>query len=45
MRARAPLPLRQYGRLRSLTLTPNGDLLATTDNGRNDGVLRITPST
>jgi glucose/arabinose dehydrogenase len=45
VRARAPLPLRQHGRLRSLTLTPNGDLLATTDNGSHDGVLRITPST
>lgn len=42
---RAPVALRQFGRLRSLTLAANGDLLATTDNGADDGIVRITPST
>lgn len=44
VRARAPRALRTYGRIRSLSLAPDGDLLATTDNGADDGVLRITPS-
>lgn len=44
VRARAPQALQQFGRLRSLTLAANGDLLATTDNGSDDGVLRIAPS-
>jgi aldose sugar dehydrogenase len=44
VRARAPMELRQYGRLRSLTLAGNGDLLATTDNGSKDRILRITPT-
>lgn len=44
VKARTPAALRQYGRLRSLTLAPNGDLLATQDNGSNDGILRISPT-
>ncbi len=44
VRARAPMALRAFGRLRSLTLAGNGDLLATTDNGSNDKILRITPT-
>lgn len=38
-----PPELRHYGRLRSVTSLPNGDLLVTTDNGSNDGVLRLSP--
>ncbi len=39
---RAPKPLRQLGRLRSLTLIPGGDLLVTTDNdGGDDAILRV----
>lgn len=39
---RAPKRLRQLGRLRSLTMTPTGDLLLTTDNdGGDDAVLRV----
>ncbi|MFN8194086.1 MAG: PQQ-dependent sugar dehydrogenase [Nocardioidaceae bacterium] len=44
VRSRAPQALREFGRLRSLTLAANGDLLATTDNGSNDAILRITPT-
>jgi glucose/arabinose dehydrogenase len=44
VRARAPMALREFGRLRSLTLAGNGDLLATTDNGSKDKILRITPT-
>ena len=33
----------QYGRLRSVTPTPDGSLLVTTDNGDTDQVLRVTP--
>ena len=41
---RAPRPLRDLGRLRSVTLTPRGTLLVTTDNdGGTDQVLRVTP--
>ncbi len=43
---RTPPALARFGRLRSLTAAPNGDLLATTDNASDagpDGVLRITP--
>ena len=43
VRARSPQVLRTHGRIRSLTMTPRGQLLATTDNGSGDGVLRITP--
>jgi len=45
VKVRTPAALRQYGRLRSLVLAPNGDLLATQDNGSDDGILRISPST
>ncbi|QZY30348.1 PQQ-dependent sugar dehydrogenase [Nocardioides coralli] len=39
---RTPKPLRRLGRLRSLTQTPNGDLLVTTDNdGGTDAILRV----
>jgi glucose/arabinose dehydrogenase len=39
-----PAALRKYGRLRSVTRAPNGDLLVTTANGgRRDYVLRVHP--
>jgi len=38
---RTPARLRQFGRLRSLTVLANGDLLVTTSNGGNDSVLRV----
>ncbi len=39
---KTPKKLRQLGRLRSVTLTPNHDLLLTTDNdGGTDAVLRV----
>ena len=34
----------QFGRLRSVTPTPDGSLLVTTDNGAGDKVLRVTPT-
>lgn len=40
---RAPRPLRQLGRLRSVTSMPGGDLLVTTSNGTDDRVLRVSP--
>jgi aldose sugar dehydrogenase len=41
---RVPAALRQYGRLRSITRTPNGNLLVTTSNGGGrDLVLRVSP--
>lgn len=41
---RAPEELRQLGRLRSVTLTPDRALLLTTDNdGGTDAILRINP--
>jgi glucose/arabinose dehydrogenase len=40
---RTPAVLRNYGRLRSVTRAPNGDLLITTGNGTNDAVLRVHP--
>jgi len=40
----APRRLRQLGRLRSVTLTPSGALLVTTDNdGGEDAILRVAP--
>ncbi|GAA2143710.1 PQQ-dependent sugar dehydrogenase [Nocardioides koreensis] len=43
-RARAPKALQRFGRLRSVTLAPNHDLLVTTDNGNgNDAILRVSP--
>ncbi|MGZ5399877.1 MAG: PQQ-dependent sugar dehydrogenase [Nocardioides sp.] len=41
---RSPAPLRQLGRLRSVTLTPDRSLLLTTDNdGGTDAILRVSP--
>jgi len=41
---RSPAPLRDFGRLRSVTSTSNGDLLVTTANGGGaDEVLRVRP--
>ena len=42
---RAPDRLKHdFGRLRSVTRAPNGDLLVTTDNGSgNDAVVRVSP--
>jgi glucose/arabinose dehydrogenase len=42
--AQTPAALRRYGRLRSVTRLPDGDLLVTTSNGsRTDSVLRVHP--
>jgi glucose/arabinose dehydrogenase len=43
VRSVAPAALRQFGRLRSVTRAPDGDLLVTTANGSNDKVLRVSP--
>ena len=44
MRKRVPAALRKYGRLRTITQAPDGDLLITTSNGGgNDVILRVTP--
>jgi glucose/arabinose dehydrogenase len=40
---RAPAALRRLGRIRSVTSTPSGALLLTTDNGERDRVVRVTP--
>lgn len=41
---KVPAQLRQYGRLRSVTSAPNGDLLITTSNGGDqDLLLRVRP--
>jgi len=40
---RAPAAVQQFGRLRSVTRAPNGDLLVTTSNGSEDRVLRVHP--
>jgi aldose sugar dehydrogenase len=40
---RRPAALTRFGRLRSVTRAPNGDLLITTANGSNDSVLRVSP--
>jgi aldose sugar dehydrogenase len=43
-RARVPAALQTYGRLRTITQAPNGDLLVTTSNGGgNDVILRVSP--
>ena len=43
-RVRAPRALRQYGRIRQVSSSSNGDLLVTTDNGGgNDVILRVSP--
>ena len=38
-----PAALQGYGRLRSVTALPNGDLLVTTSNGSDDRILRVSP--
>lgn len=38
-----PEVMRRYGRLRSVTSLPDGDLLVTTSNGSNDRILRVSP--
>lgn len=43
MWTRAPQKLQQFGRLRSVTRAPDGDLLITTSNGGRDAVLRVSP--
>ena len=43
VRKRVPSALRRYGRLRSVTRAPNGDLLVTTDTDRGGAVLRVRP--
>lgn len=40
---RTPAALQSFGRLRSITVAPNDDLLVTTSNGSNDAVLRVHP--
>ena len=40
---RRPARLQRFGRLRSVTAARDGDLLVTTDNGRDDRVLRLSP--
>jgi glucose/arabinose dehydrogenase len=43
-RARVPAALRKFGRLRAVTLAPDGALLVTTSNGGGaDSILRVTP--
>lgn len=44
-RTRVPAALRKFGRLRGVTLAPDGALLVTTSNGGgSDSILRVTPS-
>ena len=40
---REPAALQQFGRLRSVTNAPNGDLLITTSNGTDDRIVRVHP--
>ncbi|NYD42269.1 PQQ-dependent sugar dehydrogenase [Nocardioides panaciterrulae] len=43
-KVRAPAALQHDGRLRSVTVAPNNDLLITTDNGNGqDAILRVSP--
>jgi glucose/arabinose dehydrogenase len=43
-KVRTPKALRQYGRIRQVVQSANGDLLVTTDNGGgNDVILRVRP--
>ncbi|MDQ4111399.1 MAG: PQQ-dependent sugar dehydrogenase [Actinomycetota bacterium] len=39
----SPEVMRDYGRLRTVSLAADGDLLITTDNGGEDVLLRVTP--
>jgi glucose/arabinose dehydrogenase len=41
--SRTPDAVTHFGRLRSVTVARNGDLLVTTSNGSNDAVLRVSP--
>lgn len=41
--ARAPQKLRSFGRLRSVSIAQNGDLLVTSDNDGGDAVIRVSP--
>ncbi len=44
VKTRAPAALRRYGRLRSVSIADNGDLLITTDTDSGGGaVLRVSP--
>jgi glucose/arabinose dehydrogenase len=40
---RSPASLQKYGRLRSISVAADGDLLITTSNGGGDAVLRVSP--
>ncbi len=40
---RTPDALRGFGRLRSVTLAPNNDLLITSDNDTGDAIIRVSP--
>jgi aldose sugar dehydrogenase len=40
---RAPMALRNFGRLRSVTVAPNNDLLITSDNDAGDAIIRVSP--
>lgn len=40
---RQPASMQRFGRLRSVTVAGNGDLLVTTSNGADDAVLRVSP--
>jgi glucose/arabinose dehydrogenase len=45
VRTRVPAVLKRFGRLRSVTVAPNGDLLITTDiEGTGGSVLRVRPA-
>ena len=44
IRVATPAALRSYGRLRSVTPLPGGDLVITTANGSGDRVLRVSPA-
>jgi len=41
--AKAPKKLRSFGRLRSVSVAPDGDLLVTSDNDGGDAIIRISP--
>ena len=40
---RAPARLREFGRLRSVSVAPNRDLLITSDNDGGDAIIRVSP--
>lgn len=41
--ARTPDKLQTFGRLRSVTVAPDGDLLITSDNDGGDAIIRVSP--